>query len=229
MEGKVFFKIWNIKFPKESAIDLNMRNSSFFLERFKHFVYYPISAMPLTEFHSPSSLQATPEEAGTSEPNPALNGIEISVIELFVSVVRMLGIPKSVAEIYGLLFISPAPLPLDTVMERLRISKGSTSQGLKFLRSLGAIKSVYVAGDRRDHYAAEIELKKLVHGFLKGEVEPRLESGESRLGRLRDMAAVLKNDNEAGRGEFYESRIAKLAQWHGRGNELIPLLNTLLE
>ena len=32
--------------------------------------------------------------------------------------------------------------------------------GLRVLRGMGAIRTVYVAGDRRDHYAAETELRR---------------------------------------------------------------------
>ena len=145
------------------------------------------------------------------ESSTGLNPLEVAVIELFVSAVKMLGIPKSVAEIYGLLFLSPVSIPLDVIVDRLRISKGSVSQGLKLLRGLGAVKVVYVAGDRRDHYVAETELKKLVAGFIRGEVLPRLESGESRLEQLKEISQIV-GDHEA--KEFSRSRVGKLREWH---------------
>ena len=46
-------------------------------------------------------------------------------------------------------------------MERLGISKGSASQGLKFLRTAGAIHMVYVSGDRRMHFEAVAQLRDL--------------------------------------------------------------------
>jgi DNA-binding transcriptional ArsR family regulator len=61
-------------------------------------------------------------------------------IELFAEVVYALGLPKSVGQIYGLLYASPAPLSFSDIVERLDISKGSASQGLQLLRTLGAIK-----------------------------------------------------------------------------------------
>ena len=159
------------------------------------------------------------------ESSTGLNPLEVAVIELFVSAVKMLGIPKSVAEIYGLLFLSPVSIPLDVIVDRLRISKGSVSQGLKLLRGLGAVKVVYVAGDRRDHYVAETELKKLVAGFIRGEVLPRLESGESRLEQLKEISQIVGDDEAK---EFYRSRVGKLRQWHQRSTELMPLIGGLL-
>lgn len=160
------------------------------------------------------------------EGTAGLNPLEVAVIELFVSAVKMLGIPKSVAEIYGLLFLSPTSVPLDVIVDRLRISKGSVSQGLKLLRGLGAVKVIYVAGDRRDHYLAETELKKLVAGFVRGEVQPRLESGESRLEGLKEVSEIVGGDDES--KEFYRARVGKLRQWHQRSAELMPLIGGLL-
>src|SRR5881296_1941262 len=80
-----------------------------------------------------------------------LSELETEIIDLFVQLSRLFGQPRSLAEIYGLLFISARPLAMDHLIERLRMSKGSASQGLKFLRNIGAVRTVYVAGDRRAH------------------------------------------------------------------------------
>ena len=124
--------------------------------------------MSMLQEDSPSS---TPRETADLSP------LEVAVIDFFVSIVKVVGVPKSVAELYGLLYLSPAPLPLDTLMQRLRMSKGSASQGLKLLRSLGAVRSVYMPGERRDHFAAEVELKRLAAGFMREEIQPRLLRG----------------------------------------------------
>ena len=168
---------------------------------------------------------AATEQANSSNSTSALSELEVEVISLFVNAVKMLGMPKSVGEIYGLLYISPQPLPLDALVERLDISKGSASQGLKVLRSFGAVKQVYIGGDRRDHYAAETELKKLAAGFIREEIKPRLESGATRLERLKALSAA----EASGDSEYYQGRVAKLGQWHARSQELLPLLTTVLD
>ncbi len=170
-----------------------------------------------------SALAASRPLRAPSGEGPALSPLEVEVIGLFVNVVKMLGMPKSVGEIYGLLFVSPDPLPLDALVERLKISKGSASQGLKVLRAFGAVKQVYVGGDRRDHYAAETELKKLAAGFIREEIKPRLESGGERLARLQEMTGSLDDS------DFLPGRLAKLSQWHARSQQVIPLLTTMLD
>ncbi len=184
--------------------------------------------------HSQSAPSSRPRPAPFSLPAqvkdfppasvPALSTTEIEIIDLFVSAVRALGLPKSVGEIYGLLFASPQPLTLDHIVERLHISKGSASQGLRFLNSLGAARKVYVAGERRDFFQAEDQLKRLVAGFIRGELRPHLESGQERLGRLD-----LLIQNETGPSqEFYAGRVERLRNWHSKALRLLPLLERFL-
>ena len=178
------------------------------------------SSKPATSDHPSPGARPVVEAVKALE----MSDLEMQVIELFVRGVRVLGLPKSVGEIYGLLYISPQPLSLDALVGRLRMSKGSTSQGLKFLRNLGAVKPVYVAGDRRDHYEAQTELKQLVAGFMKGELVPHLESGSRRLEQLEQE--VVGEDSE--HAEFYQSRVSKLAIWRARGEEMMKLVDELL-
>ena len=176
--------------------------------------------MPLSDSQTTdASIDSEPSDGGTE-----IGELEVQIIDLFVRGVRVLGLPKSVGEIYGLLYITPEPLPLDMLVERLKMSKGSASQGLKFLRNLGAVTPVYVAGDRRDHFEAQTELKQLVAGFIKGELEPHVEAGATRLEQLQE---IVKQD-ESEKGDFYRRRVGKIALWRSRGSEMMKLIEDLL-
>lgn len=156
--------------------------------------------------------------------SPKLSALEIEVIDFFVELSALLGQPRSLAEIYGLLFISPHPLTMDDLVERLELSKGSASQGLKFLRDLGAVNEVDVPADRRTHYEAVAELRKLASQFLRGQFSPRLESG---LGRL-DRIAALAEQVPAEDAEKLQYRVALLKNWGKRGKLLLPLIIKLM-
>src|SRR5438874_9235573 len=120
--------------------------------------------------------------------DPALlSPLETEIIDLFVQLSRLLGQPRSLAEIYGLLFIAGKPMAMDDLIERLRLSKGSASQGLKFLRAAGAVRMVYIAGDRRVHYEAVAELRNLTTRFLREQIVPHLENGHNRLERIATL------------------------------------------
>jgi DNA-binding transcriptional regulator GbsR (MarR family) len=149
-----------------------------------------------------------------------LSPLETEIIDLFVQVSRLLGQPRSLAEIYGLLFISPRPLAMDDLIERLQLSKGSASQGLKFLRNLGAVKMVYVAADRRVHYEAVAELRNLVTRFLREQIVPDLEQAQSRLERLSVTVKSAATEDRA----HANARVKMLQSWSKRGRRFLPMV-----
>jgi len=146
---------------------------------------------------------------------------ERECIRIFVHAAQALSVPRSIGEIYGLLFVSREPRNLDQVVTELSISKGSASQGLRWLRDIGAIQAVYLEGDRRDYFIAETELRKLTFGYLREVVQPSLRRGSDYLVSLEGSAAELA-DGEAKR--FADSRLKKLKRWHRFGSHVLPLL-----
>lgn len=162
---------------------------------------------------------------GERDSDLSVNVFQQEALEFFVRLAGLLGLPRSIGELYGLLFMAPNPLPMDELMRRLNLSKGATSQGLKQLRAVGAVRTVYVAGDRRDHFVAEAELRKLVSGFLKEQVQPHLRSGEERLERMRQMADQVDGTDAA----FVRERVERLAKWQRRANRMLPMLVRLIQ
>ena len=153
-----------------------------------------------------------------------LSEVEREVIAHFVDISRALGQPRSFAEIYGLLFISPRPLAMDEVCLRLDISKGSASQGLKFLREIGAVREVEVKADRRTHFEAVAELRKLAGLFLRDQIGPRLAGSEARLKKLTDAAAGLVGAHR----QHVNSRVTMLQSWNKNTRRILPLAIKLL-
>lgn len=146
------------------------------------------------------------------------------MIEFFVRLAHMVGVPKSVGEIYGLLFVSFEPLSFDDIVGRLAISKGSVSQGLKLLRSLGAVRTAYVPGDRRDRFIAETELRKLMSGLLREQIAPHLASGEERLSRIGKLMSTVPTNKR----EELKNRVGKLKAWHSKARLLLPLIQKVV-
>lgn len=154
----------------------------------------------------------------------ALIETEKTVIELFVRLSQVIGLQRSVGEIYGLLYASERPLTMDELTKRLRISKGSASQGLKLLRSFGAIRTEYVHGDRRDHYVAEVEVRHLLGGFLRERMQPHLTWGTARLNEIDRLVAALPGDDH----NLLKERLVRLKRWRTRGQRLLPVILKLL-
>lgn len=150
--------------------------------------------------------------------------VEVEVIQLFVQFAGVLGQPRSVAEIYGMLFVSEKPLSMDTLIERLDLSKGSASQGLKYLQELGAVRTVYVAADRRTHYEAVAELRKLAGRFLRQQILTHFEDSDSRLDRIAAHSQKLSDEQR----RHVTERVKLLRRWGRTGKRIMPFVLKML-
>lgn len=165
------------------------------------------------------------------------------MVDFFVSAADLLGVPKSVAALYGIVFASPVPLSFSEIEARLDISKGSVSQGLRVLREVGALKVVNSdagardgegeAGNgsrspfstrRGDAYVPDLELRKLVARFLENRLEKQLTAGSSRLAAL--TRAVPGKGADAAE---LKKRLQSLSDWHSKAKTLLPLARTVLK
>jgi HTH-type transcriptional regulator, glycine betaine synthesis regulator len=164
-----------------------------------------------------------PPDGSTVELDP----LERQVVAVFVDGVRVLGLPRSIGEIYGLLFISRSPLSLDDLVHRLKISKGSASQGLRMLKSLGAVREASGTGgaERRTYYEPAVELKRLVGGFIREQIRPHLDSGKTKINHLAETARDVEDPEHR---RFLCDRVERLEQWMSSGGRVLPLLQKIL-
>ena len=117
----------------------------------------------------------------TIENSAVYDQLTLESVDFFVRMMSIMGLPRSVGEIYGLLYFSPSPFQWIKYVQSFEISVGSASQGLKTLRSLKSVKSVYVSGERKDYFLAETEFRRLFSNFIKEEILPHLDSASGEL------------------------------------------------
>lgn len=107
---------------------------------------------------------------------------------------------------------------MDEIIARLGLSKGSASQGLRFLRSAQAVRTVYRVGDRRDFYEPELGLRNLAAGFLKEKIGPRLVEGSQKLAQLEQIIARESPNLR----KVHENRVGRIRSWQKAGQRIIP-------
>jgi DNA-binding transcriptional regulator GbsR (MarR family) len=150
---------------------------------------------------------------------------EEAVIGFFTDAADLLGVPKSVAILYGIVFASPQPLSFAEIEHRLSLSKGSISQGLRVLREMGAIKEVSTPADRAELFAPDMEMRRLIERFLEHRLQKQLDAGKARLKALQhDVPDLAKADADTLRG-----RLKHLQQWHEKARSVLPVARTLLK
>lgn len=154
----------------------------------------------------------------------AATAFETEVVDFFVGAAELLGVPKSLAAIYGLVFSSPTPLSFAEICARLHLSKGSVSQGLRLLREVGAIQEVSSAEDTAERFVPDMELRRLVGSYLSGRLDPQLKTGRRQIELLQSRLASLPETEQ----KPLRPRLQKLERWHARTRALLPLARTFL-
>jgi DNA-binding transcriptional regulator GbsR (MarR family) len=157
-------------------------------------------------------------------PSDSLSPWEQALIDFFMQVAEFLGLPKSVGQIFGLLYASEQPLSIDDIVERLQISRGSASTGLNYLRRFDAVRTTFVLGDRREFYQAETDTQRIAQGFLADQVDPDIQTWGERLrfGRgMLKMAGKMAAPNPA----FAMERLDTLEKWHGEIASAVALMH----
>jgi len=149
---------------------------------------------------------------------------EVAMVDFYVDAADLLGVPKSVAAIYGIVFASPVPLSFAAIEERLDISKGSVSQGLRVLKEVGALKEVSRESDRSELFEPDLQLRNLVAHFLENRLQKQLDAGK---GRLASLGRVVPGRN--GDAEVLRARLKHLQNWHDKARALMPVAKTFLK
>ena len=170
----------------------------------------------------PKALRAPRRGNLQASSPPPISAFQLESVALFIHVFGALSLPRSIGEIYGLLFSTQEPLSLDDVQARLQLSRGSASEGLRWLRSLGAVNQVYLAGIRKEHFTAETSLRKLASGYLRDRIDPHLENGPNRLSGFESSI-----DPASPTAHFEKSRVGQIAGWYKFFAKALPLVKVL--
>lgn len=103
------------------------------------------------------------------------------------------GINRSMAQIHALLLLSPRPLSQDEVMEELNISRGNSNMNIRELISWRLVERVLLPGERREYFAAEKDIWKVVRLIVKERKKRELEPMLQLLDRLEKVEGDKKD------------------------------------
>ena len=153
------------------------------------------------------------------------------MVEIGGRVSQILGFPRSTGQIYGLLYFSYRPLSIGDISSLLSISKASTSTGSRQLATWGAIRKVWVPGDRRDYYEAIEDLMQIFTGSYRTIIKPRINSSKNRLKSVEEsIKSDLKNQIiNAEECQFINLRLEKIKKFHAKVNSVLPFLQKFID
>ena len=181
--------------------------------------------------------EASEAVADGSAVGGGLTDFEREVVAVFEDLVGLLGMPKSLGEIYGLLFASAEPLAFADIEQKLRLSKGSVSQGLRALRELGAVREAGggtsgtvspLSAAKVTRWEAATELRALIGTILRERLTPYLQRQDARVesaGRALEAQEVAL---DGARFKALKNRLDKLQTWQSRARTVLPVIGKLL-
>lgn len=154
---------------------------------------------------------ASPAEDSSTAHSPAepirvLTATELGMVKTWVELADALGLPKSLAQIYGLIFTSKKPVSAQDCVDALKISRSSAGQGLKVLRDIGAIRAAFHLGARREAFIIEPDLGLVMQGMAKSRVAPAFDAFFAQTDLIEQSLNPQKD-------QFLMSRIQKLHRW----------------
>ena len=156
--------------------------------------------------------------------------VKRDMVECTGNLFQRVGLPRSTGQIYGLLYLSQKPLTLDDMVAALGLSKGSASNATRHLLSLGAIKHVWVPGERKDYFESMGDISAVLRSIYQEFVRPRVGATGKTLSLIlsaldEDRSRGVLSEEEA---EFCEERLEGLLKLQKRIDRLAPLAEKIL-
>ena len=97
----------------------------------------------------------------------SLTTIKQDFTEGLSQISRFWGFPKGMGAIFAVLYLSPAPLSLDEIVQETGLTKGAVSTEIRALARMGLVHRSTRLGDRKDYYEAEADFYAAVRSILK--------------------------------------------------------------
>lgn len=153
-----------------------------------------------------------------------------SFIQGISRITHFWGLPKAMGAIYGAIYLSPAPLTLDTLVEQVGISKGAVSTNVRNLERLGMIHKQFKLGDRKDYYVAETDFWNIAKGILKEREKNEFSLALRTVGDSLEIVKKAKvSPAETEVSKFYQERMHGMKSFFDSLDNLVAMVLALDE
>lgn len=114
--------------------------------------------------------EENPKKQVGIDTNTDLYDVHNNMLDGLSQLADYFGFSKVMGQLYGTLLLSPGPLSLDDMMDRLSISKASVSMNMRTLEHMGMVRQVWVRGGsgRRKYYEAETDFWQIITNLFSG-------------------------------------------------------------
>jgi DNA-binding transcriptional regulator GbsR (MarR family) len=159
-----------------------------------------------------------------------LNQAKDNFIQGLSRISQFWGFPKAMGAIYGALYLSPAPLSLDDLVEQVGVTKGAVSTNVRSLERLGMAHLRVQIGERKDYYTAETDFWKIVRGILREREKTEFDHAIRTVGESLELVTTAHQDREdAELAAFYQQRLQAMESFFHTLDNLVATVLALDE
>ena len=97
-----------------------------------------------------------------SRQKQALWPTELAVSDTVGRLMEFWGFKRNMGRIWAVLYLSPDPLSAEDLRNLLQLSSGAVSMTLSELSRWGVVRKVWVQGERKDFFTAEVQLWRMI-------------------------------------------------------------------
>jgi DNA-binding transcriptional regulator GbsR (MarR family) len=134
------------------------------------------------------------------------------------------GFKRNMGRVWAVLYLSLEPLSAQDLRAALGLSSGAVSMILSDLTRWGVVRRVWIQGERRDHYAAEVHLWRMISRVLsereKTEIARFVEACEDAL-RFLEQRSRSSDARDRARAELQFDRIKALHELARLGKKML--------
>jgi DNA-binding transcriptional regulator GbsR (MarR family) len=143
-------------------------------------------------------------------------------VEAAGNATQSLGIGRVLGQVYAHVYFSRAPQTLDDLAGSLGISKGAASMTVRQLEQWGALRRVWVKGERKDHYEAADEFGRILRRALLDMIGRKMEISAGLLDEAETALRRGLRERATGNGDldFLRGRVERLQAFRARAQRL---------
>ena len=156
-----------------------------------------------------------------------LSPSEAAVSDVVGRLIEFWGFKRNMGRIWSVLYLSPEPLSAEDLRQTLKLSSGAVSMTVNELLRWGIVRKVWVQGERKDFYTAEVQLWRMISRVFnereKSEIVVAIESFEEALAEVSKQRHA-SDPKARARAELQYERIKQLLELAKLGKRLLDTL-----
>lgn len=150
--------------------------------------------------------------------NHDIEEIRSRFVEAAGHATQSFGAGRVIGQIFAHVYFSREPQSLDDLTEALGISKGGASMAVRQLEQWGALRRIWVKGDRKDYYQSTAEFGSVIRKALLDKIGRAMAAGTDLISDAEKTVNEHKRSGAlAGKDlEFLQWRVKRLREFRQR-------------